>query len=75
MCQDSCNKAYFPSLFCEKIDSHEIVLQGNTFNNFFKYPDPTYVLSHESKVASVIPRQPNYQSQMIMIAEETKTVN
>lgn len=47
-CQDSCNKAYFPSLFCGKIEDVEIHLNGNVFNNFYKYPDPEYVMDHES---------------------------
>ena len=73
-CQDSCNKAYFPSLFCEKIEDVEIQLNGNVFNNFYKYPDPEYVINHESAVESQIPNQPNYLSKMSMIADSTRSM-
>jgi hypothetical protein len=53
-CQDSCNKAYFPSLFCEKIEDVKIELNGNIFENFYKYPDPDYVMLHESSDVALI---------------------
>ena len=46
-CQNNCNKAYFPSQFCQEINDIEIHLKGNVFNRFFKYPDPEYVIANE----------------------------
>jgi len=50
-CYNSCNSAYFPSLFCQNLNqqnlNYKITLHGNTFTKFYKYPDPTYVKKNE----------------------------
>ena len=51
-CFNSCNKAYFPSLACKDLSdltpplSYEIELNGNTFDSFYKYPNPAWVKTH-----------------------------
>ena len=52
----------------------KIELRGNTFTNFYKYPDPDYVLSHNSSEESQIENQPNYDSQMYKLADTTKNM-
>jgi hypothetical protein len=87
-CYDSCNKAFFPSLFCQKVDHIRIELNGNVFDSFYKYPNPTYVAGHEldapifnpsaDEPKKVIdlgdPLRPKYTSHMSMISEETFAV-
>ena len=51
-CYNSCNKAFFPSLFCQETDDFEIHIQGNIYHKFFKYPDPNFVLRHETDLSS-----------------------
>ena len=50
-CFNNCNKAYFPSLYCSDIKTQDldynITMNGNVFTNFYKYPDPEYVKTHE----------------------------
>lgn len=52
-CFNSCDKTFFPSLLCNNIENVSITLHGNTYNNFFKYPDPSYVLTHEESKVEV----------------------
>lgn len=61
-CYNGCNKAYFPSLFCqntthftydEKEIKYKITMNGNDFTTFYKYPDPNYVIeniNHEDRI-------------------------
>lgn len=87
-CYDSCNKAYFPSLFCNQIDDIKIELNGNVFDRFYKYPNPEYVMNNENdgsnfdpklqKQMQVVdmsnPKRPKYTSKMDLISEETRSV-
>jgi hypothetical protein len=88
-CYDSCNKAYFPSLFCSQIDDIKIELNGNVFDKFYKYPNPEYVMANEVEVATydekmqkqmqaVVdmsnPKRPKYTSKMDLISEETRSI-
>lgn len=54
-CYNGCNKAYFPSLFCQKTNSftydnveidYQIKMNLNLFDSFYKYPDPNYVIKN-----------------------------
>lgn len=42
-CFSGCNRAFFPYLACQDINGEVIELNGNVFDKFYKYPDPTYV--------------------------------
>jgi len=43
-CYDNCNKAFFPSTTCKKAPTDIVItLKGNTFDSFYKYPNPAYV--------------------------------
>ena len=58
-CYNNCNNAYFPSLVCRDIKNFEldykIDIHGNTFDTFYKYPDPEFVKANEEEyVAPVV---------------------
>jgi len=53
-CYNQCNKAYFPSLVCEYIQDVRIDLYGNAFTEFFKYPDPAFVLNPNVDVTDAV---------------------
>ena len=43
----SCHNAYFPSMLCEQVTNVKIVKHGNTFNRFYRFPNPEFVYNNE----------------------------
>ena len=43
----SCHNAYFPSMLCEDVNDIKIVKHGNTFNKFYRFPNPEFVYKNE----------------------------
>ena len=46
-CMTSCNKAYFPSMLCEEVTDVKIVMHGNTYDRFYRFPNPEFVRENE----------------------------
>lgn len=51
-CYNTCDATYFPSLICNNTKDYDldikIVLNNNTFDRFYKYPDPKTVKKAET---------------------------
>lgn len=59
-CYNDCSESFFPSLLCGQYNqSVYITLNGNNFTNFYKYPDPNYVLTHFFKNDSTLNKNGN----------------